>query len=118
MAYVILFTCASIRALNLALCKTMTTDEFQRKLILFVARRRKLQVIISDNANTVIAVKKWLECLKKSEDVNSYLSSERIKWQHNLLRSPRWRGGAFERMIGVMKSALSEAIGNAMLTFE
>ena len=31
-AYVILFTCASTRAVHLALCKTMTIDGFQRNL--------------------------------------------------------------------------------------
>ena len=78
-AYVILFTCASTRAVHLALCKTMTIDGFQRNLRWFVARRGKPQVIIDDNAKTLIAAKKWLECLTKSEDANSYLSTERIK---------------------------------------
>ena len=95
----------------------MMIDEFQKKLRWFVARRGKAQVIISDNAKTLNAAKKWLECFKKSEDVNSCLSTERIKWQHNLSSSPWW-GGLFERMIGVMTYALSKAIGNAMLTFE
>ena len=88
----------------------MMIDEFQKKLRWFVARRGKPQVIISDKAKALNAAKKWLECFKKSVDVNSCLSTERIKWQHNLSSSPWW-GGLFERMIGVMTYALSKAIG-------
>ena len=51
-AYVTLFTCASTRAVHLALCKTMMLDEFQRMLRWFGARRGKPQVTIRDNAKT------------------------------------------------------------------
>ena len=73
--------------------------------------------MISGNAKTFQATKKWLETLKNDEDVNNYLANHSIKWQFNLSRAPWWGGGFFERLIGVMKSALSKAVGKAMLTF-
>ena len=54
--------------------------------------------------------------LKNGEDVNNYLANHSIKWQYTVSRTPWW-GGFFERLIGIMKSALFKAIGKAMLTF-
>ena len=116
-AYVVLFTCSSTRAVHLTLCKDMTAEEFKRTLKWFVARRGKPQLMVSDNAKTFVATKKWLEGLKKDYNVNNYLASESIRWTFNLSRAPWW-GGFFERLIGVMKSCLSKVIGNALLTFK
>ena len=58
----------------------------------------------------LIAEKKWLECLKSREDVTSYLS--------NAISHAPVVKRVFKRMIGMMKSGLSKAIGNAMLKFE
>ena len=115
-AYVVLFTCSSTRAVHLTLCKDMTTEEFKRTLKWFVARRGKPQLMVSDNAKTFVATKKWLQGLKNDHTVNNYLASESIRWKFNLSRAPWW-GGFFERLIGVMKSCLSKVIGNALLTF-
>ena len=82
----------------------------------FVARRGKPQLMVSDNAKTFVATKKWLQGLKNDHTVNIYLASESIRWKFNLSRAPWW-GGCFERLIGVMKSCLSKVIGNALLTF-
>ena len=113
--YVLLFTCASTRAVHLKACKDMTTTEFKRSLKEFVARRGKPQRIVSDNAKTFIAAKKWLNSLKQDEDVGNYLASQSINWTFNMSRAPWW-GGFFERLVGMMKSALAKAIGKAFLT--
>ena len=115
-AYIVLFTCSSTRAVHLTLCKDMTTEEFKKTLKWFVARRGKPHLMVSDNAKTFAATKKWLESLQNSEEINGYLASQSIKWSFNLSRAPWW-GGFFERLIGVMKSALSKVIGNALLSF-
>ncbi|XP_015766536.1 PREDICTED: uncharacterized protein LOC107345348 [Acropora digitifera] len=39
------------------------------------------------------------------------MSTETIKWQFNLSRVP-WRGGQFERLVGLVKRALNKTIGN------
>ncbi|XP_068680744.1 uncharacterized protein [Montipora foliosa] len=59
-AYVALFTCASTRAVHLNLCKDMTDKEFRRGLKEFVVRRGAPDLIVSENAKTFQAMKKWL----------------------------------------------------------
>ena len=115
-AYVVLFTCACTRAIHLKLCTDMSVEQFKRALKEFVARRGAPQTIVSDNAKTFIATKKWLKTLQEDEDLNNYLASQRIKWKFNLSRAPWW-GGFFERMVGVVKSCLSKVIGGALLSF-
>ena len=115
-ACIVLFTCSSTRAVHITLCKDMTTEEFKKTLKWFVARRGKPHLMVSDNAKTFAATKKWLESLQNSEEINGYLASQSIKWSFNLSRAPWW-GGFFERLIGVMKSALSKVIGNTLLSF-
>ena len=116
-AYVALFTCASTRAVHLRLCKDLTTEEFKRGLKEFVARRGSPTTIVSDNAKTFQATKKWLATLRNDDDFFNYLARKEIDWRFNMSRAP-WFGGFFERLIGMMKSALSKSIGRALLKFE
>ena len=115
-AYVILFTCASTRAVHLKLCREMTATEFQRALNEFIARRGVPQLIVSDNAKTFYNTKKWIDGLRVDHELNNYLATQSIKWQFNLSRAPWW-GGFFERLVGVMKSCLSKVMGKALLTY-
>lgn len=116
-AYIALFTCSSTRAVHLSLCKDMTADEFKKVLKEFVARRGSPSLIVSDNALTFKATKKWLATLLKDDDLYNYLAVNDIEWRFNMSRSPWW-GGFFERLIGIMKTSLSKTIGKALLKFE
>ena len=113
-AYIALFTCASTRAVYLKLCKDMTAEEFKRAFKEFAARRGKPRLMISDNAKTFIATKKWLKKLKKDPNLLNYLAEHKIDWRFNMSRAPWW-GGFFERLIGIMKRSLSKMIGRGML---
>ena len=42
------------------------------------------------------------------------LAKQNIQWQCNLKRAPWW-DGQFERLIGIMKQSMYEAIGNGHL---
>lgn len=88
--YIALFTCSSTRAMHLRLCKDLSCMEFKRVLKEFVVRRGAPKLMISDNAKTFQATKKWLETLKNDEDVNNYLATHSIKWQFDLSRAPWW----------------------------
>ena len=116
-AYVALFTCASTRAVHLSLCKEMTLIEFKRVMKNFVARRGCPKLVVSDNAKTFKATKKWLTTLARDEDLFNYLAVNNIDWRFNMSRSPWW-GGFFERLVGIMKTSLSKTIGKALLRFE
>ena len=97
-AYVALFTCASTRAVHLKLCKDMTAEEFKRGLKEFVVRRGAPDLIVSDNAKTFQAMKKWLSTLQKDENLFNYLATKEIGWKSNMSRAPWW-GGFFKRLI-------------------
>lgn len=62
-------------------------------------------------------MKKWLSTLQKDENLFNYLATKEIGWKFNMSRAPWW-GGFFERLICIMKNALSKAIGRALLRFE
>ena len=52
----------------------------------------------------------------RDEKTQNYLPHENIKWQFNLSRAAFW-GGQFERLIGLVKTALNKTIGCGMLTW-
>ena len=104
-AYIALYTCATSRAVHLHLLPDMTADEFKRSLGEFIARRGLPCRIVSDNGKTFVATAKWLNKLKRNHKVNDFLARRNILWLFNLARSPWW-GGFFERMVGLMKTAL------------
>ncbi|XP_048576166.1 uncharacterized protein LOC125557540 [Nematostella vectensis] len=112
-AYIALFTCAATRAVHLKLCPDLSAPNFQRALKEFVARRGCPQMIVSDNGKTFVATGKWLSVLKKDESLSNYLASQAIIWRFNMSRAPWW-GGFFERLVGVMKNALSKAVGRSL----
>ena len=114
--YIALFTCATTRAVYLKLCRTAGQDEFRQILKEFVTRRGSPKMIVSDNAKTFEATSEWLKTLKTDHDLNNNMTRENITWRFNLSRAPWW-GGFFERLIGIMKRALSKSIGKGFLKF-
>ena len=50
--------------------------------------------------------------MRNDEKLSGFLARHQIIWKVN------WRGGQFERMIGLVKTALRKTIGNAYLTFD
>ena len=115
--YIALFTCAATRAVHLELCKDLTALEFQLALKSFIARRGTPSLMVSDNAKTFQATAKWVDRLKEDHDVVDFLNRQQIGWRFNLSRAPWW-GGFFERLVGIMKRALSKSVGKALLAFD
>ena len=83
---------------------------------MFIARRGCSQTLVSDNGKTFVATGKWLSTLKKDNNLASYIGALNRRWKFNLARAPWW-GGFFERLIGIMKRALSKAVGRSLLTY-
>ena len=50
--YIVIFTCATTKAVHLKLPKSMLTEELKYTLKKFIARRGTPRKIISDNAKT------------------------------------------------------------------
>ena len=78
--YLIIFTCASSRAVHLEVTRTQTADEFKQKLNAFISRRKRPRIIISDNAKVFKTAADWIKTIRKSEN----------QFYFNYGHNPRW----------------------------
>jgi hypothetical protein len=116
-AYILLYACSLTRGVMIDLLPNLTTAEFLLSLKRFVARRGRPERIYSDNGGTFVAAAKWIRMVMYDERFQDYLGKQQIRWQFNLSRAPWW-GGQFERIVGLVKSALGKCIGNGMLRWK
>ncbi|XP_028415516.1 uncharacterized protein LOC114538581 [Dendronephthya gigantea] len=115
--YVIIFTCATSRAVHLELAKTQTAEEFQAKWNSFITRKTRPRKIISDNATTFVATAKWIKQIRKSERLHNYFAKQDIHWSFNLAKCPWW-GGLYERLIKEIKTTLYKTLGKTHLLYD
>ena len=115
--YVLIFTCATTRAVHLEMTKTQKAEEFKKKLNAFIVRRTRPKLIISDNAQVFKATASWIKEIRRSEQLQDYLAKQEIRWQFNLSKSPWW-GGMYERLLKDVKKTLYKTLGRTHLTFE
>ena len=104
--YILLFTCAVVRAVHLELTESLDVPDCILALRRFMARRGMPSIFYSDNAQ-------------------SFRGSERLmvkvygtvfpKWKNICSRAPWW-GGWWERLVRSCKSALKKTVGNRCLT--
>jgi transposase len=104
------------RAVHLELIKNLETTSFIPCLKRLIARRGRPRIIYSDNGATFVKASKWLKQARNDERVQGLLEQYDVSWKFNLSRAPYW-GGQFERLIGVVKSAMYKVIGGAKLTW-
>ena len=102
--------------MHLELTPNVTKNEFIKCFKQLIARRGRPKTVYSDNAKTFQAAAKWLKQVIKTEEFNEFLTKKNIKWKFNLPRAPRW-GGHFERLIGLPKHSLFNALGKTSLSW-
>ena len=101
----VVFTRMSVRAIHLELVTSLSVEVFIQALQRFMNRRGVPQLFISDHGTNFVAAAKWVR--EKNLD---------IKWQFVVERAPWW-GGAWERLVGVVKGLLIYVARWAMLCF-
>ena len=116
-AFIIIFTCAVMRAVHLEVTKYQTADEFQMKLNALIPCRTRPQHMISDNAQVFKSTANWIRNIRKSEKLQDFLAKQEITWRFNLAKSP-WCGGMYKRLIKDIKKTLYKTLGKTHLTFE
>jgi hypothetical protein len=99
--YILLITCAVIRAVHLELVPSLGTEDCVRAFRKFVARRGMPSIVYSDNAKTFWAAKNQLQRMYGS------LCPE---WKFIVPRAPWW-GGWWERLVKSVKSGLRKSVG-------
>ena len=114
--HILIFTCATSRAVHLEMTKSQTAEEFQRKLNGFITRRTRPKRIVSDNAAVFKTTANWIKKIRKSEELQDFLAQQQITWQFNLSRSPWW-GGLYERLIKEVKRTLYKTMGRTHLEY-
>ena len=104
--YILLFTCAVVRAVHLELTDSLTLKDFMLALRRFTARRGLPSIIYSDNAKTFIGAK---------DQLLQHFGPASPKWKFIVPRSPWW-GGWWERLVRSVKGSLKKSLGVRCLT--
>ena len=105
-AYILLFTCATSRAIRLELTPDMLIPSFLRGFKRFSSRRGMPDRVISDNFKTF-----------KANEVKNYFVNHSVKQSFILPASP-WSGGFYERLLRSVKLALKKTLGKSFLSYE
>ena len=101
--WVLLFTCATSRAVHLELVRSQNTEDVRRALRRFFALRSTPEMIFSDNAKTFHAL---LHHIPRS-----------VTWKFIPEAAPWW-GGFWERMVGITKKCLKITLHQCHLSFD
>lgn len=99
--YILLFTCAVVRAVHLEVTPNMSAETTIRAFRRFIARRGKPILIYSDNALSFLNVRSHLD----------------VTWKLIPPKSPWW-GGFYERMIGLVKRSLRATLYRSSISLE
>lgn len=115
-AYVALFTCLVTRAIHLEVACNLSGSEFLNCLSRFADRRGTPRFLISDNAKNFTFIQPLVGKKVEISDylLRQYVTSNYIDWKFIPVYSP-WQGGAYERLIGNVKTALKKSYGLSFL---
>jgi hypothetical protein len=118
--WICLFTCFVTRNVHLEICQSMDGPTFVNAFRRFTARFTCPSVVWSDNGTNFVAAKKFIEpawTFKNSSNVAQLIRDNKIKWNFITEKSP-WKGGLWERLIGLVKINLRHAIGRRILNID
>ncbi|CAK1596209.1 unnamed protein product [Parnassius mnemosyne] len=113
--WVVLFTCATFRAVHFEIVDSLSTNSFIMYLRRFIARRGRIDVIFTDNGTNFRGTANLLKDINWQE-VESVTAVHAIKWRFIPPRTPWW-GGWWERLIRVLKEMLRRILGRQRLTW-
>jgi hypothetical protein len=120
-AYILIFTCAVIRAIHLEAVGSLSAEDFLLGFRRFVARRGLCRILYSDNAKTFQRADRDLQRmwkgLKRDSAILDYFGQRQICWKYIVERAAWW-GGFWERMVKSVKACLKRVLGQSCLRFE
>ncbi|KIH64373.1 integrase core domain protein [Ancylostoma duodenale] len=119
--WVCLFTCMATRAVHPEVVLNNSTQEFLLAFRRFIARRSTPDYILSDNATTFVSANDTLENViyarSSVEKLTNELANRKIVWKFITPFSP-WKGGFYERLVGLFKSAFRKSVGRTSLPLQ
>ena len=104
--HVVVYTCASTRAIHLDLVPDTTSMSLVNSLKRFIARRGVPKFFVSDNA----------KCFIGPETIN-FLKIRGIDWKFILEVAPNW-GGFWERMVQTVKRPLRKILKKSRVNYD
>ena len=104
--FIVVYTCASSRAIRLDIVPDASCSSFIRSLKQFISVNGVPDLYISDNA----------ECFTGRE-LKDYLSTLSANWRY-ILEVSQWWGGFWKRMVQVVKRSLQKVLSKLELTYE
>ncbi|GFX70900.1 integrase catalytic domain-containing protein [Trichonephila clavipes] len=114
--WIVLYTCAIYRALQLELISSLSTDAFLLSFGRFVARRERLRIIYSDNGTNFRGAYNELIDIYWNE-VSRYAEIQRITWKF-IPPTAAWWGGFWESLVRTVKELLRRTLEKAIFTYE
>ena len=118
-----LFTCwsqwnAGVVSSHVEVVTSLEADACLAATTRFIARRRKPNIILSNNGTNFVGAAKemqeWIEAWNET-DIEQSLARKKTKWKFNSPGAPHF-GGAWERMVRSCKKAMMAIVGNRTLT--
>lgn len=115
-SYIVLYTCAVIRAVHLELVENQTTEAFLRSFRRMISRRGMVSTFYSDNSQTFKSASR--EMVKYQKIMNGkafreFIAEEKIEWKFIVDYAPWW-GGFYERMMATIKAPLKKILGKSV----
>ena len=101
--YIAVCVCLSTRAVWLDVVNDLTAVAVQNTLRRLFARHGTPEVLYSDNHRSFIAVDNF------EDEVEVFSQQRRFQWRFQTPKAP-WKGGHFERLVGIVKLALSTSL--------
>ena len=123
-AYVSVFVSLTVKAVHLEVVSDLTSEAFIACLRRFVARRGKLETIMSDNGTNFVGSNREIKELyrflgqqKTQTTIGMFCSSQGITWKFIPERALHF-GGLWEAAVRSIKKHLRRVINDQKLTFE
>ncbi|XP_076064934.1 uncharacterized protein LOC143038975 [Oratosquilla oratoria] len=110
-AYVVVFTCASIRTLILEVVTSLSVTDFLKALRRFAARVGMPHSFVSDNFGVTDRF------LKDRPNINDVFTNHHSSWTFITPLVP-WQGGIYKRYVGITKSNLRKALYKYTPTYD
>ena len=103
--YGCIMTCMTTRAIHLEVAPDLTTSSFLNALRRFISRRGNIQHLYSDNGSNFVGAERVMRDYMNAwnkQQIHNHLRLKGIEWSFNPPGGSHM-GGAWERMIGVVK---------------